>query len=106
LSQSSQLKSQSESQSSDGHSLRSEGEHVKIRFEIERDENGYPPVSVEYLWAVPHERGQFRIDNIPFFVLGVSCDDIVDAQKDQTEMLRFVSLAVEGGHSTVRVILY
>jgi hypothetical protein len=106
LSQSSQLKFQSKSHSSDGHSLRSEEEHVKIRFEIQQDENGYPPVSVEYLWAVPLERGQYRIDNVPFFVLGVSCDDIVNAQKDQSGMLQFVSLASEGGHSTVRLILF
>jgi hypothetical protein len=82
------------------------GEHVKIRFDLLQDGSGYPPVGVEYLWAVPLENGRYRIDNIPFFVLGVSCEDIVNAQEDQTGMLRFVSLASEGGHSTVRLILF
>jgi hypothetical protein len=52
------------------------------------------------------EPTQYRIDNIPFFVLGVSNDDVVVAQPDEVQVLRYVSLAKENGHSTVRVILY
>jgi hypothetical protein len=55
---------------------------------------------------LPLGSNQYRIDNIPFFVFGVSYDDVVVAQPDEAQLLRYVGLAKENGHSTVRVILY
>lgn len=40
---------------------------VKILFELEQDEDGYPPASTETLWASRAGDGLFKIDNIPFF---------------------------------------
>lgn len=48
----------------------------------------------------------YRIDNVPFFVFGVSCDDVVVAELDQLLSLHYVSLEEESGHSTIRVVLY
>jgi hypothetical protein len=79
---------------------------VKIRFELSQDAGGYPPATVEYLWAAAVGDRRYQIDNIPFFVSGVSCDDIVIATKETEDVLRFESLAEERGHSTVRIILY
>jgi hypothetical protein len=46
--------------------------HVKVLFQLEQDEDGYPPASVESLWALPKGEGLFQVDNIPFFATGVA----------------------------------
>jgi hypothetical protein len=52
--------------------------HARIAFELEQDEDGYPPVSAETLWATPTPEGFWRIDNIPFFVYGIAPFDIIE----------------------------
>ncbi len=79
-------------------------DHVKIKFPLERDSNNYPPHDVESMWAVPLGNGTYRIDNIPFFVRGVSDEDVVSASKKDGE-LYYSGLVSEGGHSTVRLLL-
>jgi hypothetical protein len=46
---------------------------------------------------------RFRVDNVPFFVNGVSYADIVSASESK-DGLSFRQLLEEGGHSTPRVI--
>jgi hypothetical protein len=78
---------------------------AKVFFRLERDEDGYPPVDWESLWAVPLGGGKYRLDNVPFYAKGVSFGDTVAAVvKD--EQLVVVELVGFGGHSTVRVIVY
>jgi Domain of unknown function (DUF4265) len=79
---------------------------VRINFKLIQNSDGYPPVTNETLWAVPLGKGQFRVDNIPFFVCGVSCFDIVSAREGDDGMLRFKVLTKMGGHSTIRVNFY
>ncbi|MEV6281360.1 hypothetical protein [Kribbella sp. NPDC051770] len=38
-------------------------QHVKVRFELEPDEDGWPPASSEGLWAVPVGEDRVRLDN-------------------------------------------
>lgn len=78
-------------------------EHVKIKFPLEQKDD-YPPYDVESLWAVPLGDGTYRIDNIPFFVRGVSSEDVV-AVNEQDGELYYGGLVSEGGHSTVRVLI-
>lgn len=80
-------------------------QHVKILFELERDEEGYPPASAETLWAIKAGDGLFKIDNIPFFVLGIAVDDIVSAVPEEGAF-RFKEVVHPSGHSTVRVVVY
>ena len=47
----------------------------------------------------------FKIDNIPFHVIGVALDDIVSAEEDAGGMLRYKSLVSASGHSTIRLWL-
>ena len=49
----------------------------KVAFELIQDEGGYPPVSVETLWASRIGPDRYRLDNIPFYARGVSSEDIV-----------------------------
>jgi Domain of unknown function (DUF4265) len=79
---------------------------VKIAFDLLQDESGYPPVTMETMWAVPVGSGFFRLDNIPFYVTGVSCFDIVSAQMQLQGWLRFNGLHQASGHSTLRVIVF
>src|SRR5437588_2193889 len=80
-------------------------DHVKIAFPLERDADGYPPESVETLWGVPVGGDKYRIDNIPFFVKGISAEDVIIAKRKDGE-LQFVSLNKPGGHSTVRILCW
>lgn len=47
------------------------------------DEGGWPPASVEGLWAVDLGDGTVRLDSTPWFVRGVASDDIVRVEVDE-----------------------
>ena len=55
---------------------------IKIRFELQQGENGYPPDRWETVWANEVQPGVYAIDNIPFFVRGISSEDVVEAKDD------------------------
>jgi hypothetical protein len=78
-------------------------EHRRIAFRLERDEDGYPPSDYERLWAVPLPNGNYRIDNIPFFVMGISAEDEVSVESEGEELF-FKELVKPSGISTFRVI--
>ncbi|HEC84522.1 MAG: hypothetical protein DRR08_00365 [Candidatus Parabeggiatoa sp. nov. 2] len=44
----------------------------KVIFYLEPDEDGYPPFNWETLWVHQINPDRFQIDNIPFFVRGIS----------------------------------
>ena len=72
--------------------------HVKILFDFEEDGG----TQVESMWAVPVANG-YKIDNIPFYVREVACEDVVSADLDTDGALHFVALVAASGHSTVRL---
>ncbi|HEX5751251.1 MAG TPA: DUF4265 domain-containing protein [Archangium sp.] len=78
---------------------------VKIVFKLEKDEDDYPPLDYEGLWALPVGEGLFQIDNVPFFARGIAHGDIVSAAPEQRE-LRFREVVRPSGHSTLRLIIY
>jgi hypothetical protein len=82
-----------------------EDSHVKILFELEQDDDGYPPEKWESLWAIPVSENTFKLDNIPFYVPRVSCDDIVTAKKQGEEYL-FQGVQEYSENSTIRMIVY
>lgn len=78
---------------------------VKVRFELEPDDDGWPPVGGESLWAFSLGDGRYRLDNTPWFVRGVSCYDVVEAAADDEQGVPVVERVVErSGHLTVRVL--
>ncbi len=81
-------------------------ERIKVLFEINRDEDGYPPADIEHLWAESLGNNLFKIDNVPFFVKGISCEDIIEAFADSKGDLRYRSLVKQSTHSTLRVIVF
>lgn len=78
---------------------------VKVIFELEKDEDGYPPADFEGLWARPLGGGLFQLDNVPFFAKGVACEDVVSAVDVDGE-LRFQKVVRPSGHATLRLIVY
>lgn len=75
---------------------------AKVQFHLDPEKhNG---IKTESLWAEQVAPDQFRILNSPFFVFGVSADDIVSAiEKDH--VLEFQNVIARGGHSTYRLFL-
>lgn len=78
--------------------------YVKIRFALDRDEDGWPPAASEGLWAVPVGADLYRLDSTPWFVQGVAVDDTVQAAADDAGVLWFQKVRDRGGRNAVRVI--
>lgn len=55
---------------------------MKVHFRMDIDEDGWPPASVESLWAVDLGNGTVRLDNTPWFVRGVASGDIIKVGLD------------------------
>jgi len=82
--------------------------YKKIAFELEVEDLGglryYPPVGWEGVWAILLHDGLFQVDNIPFYIRGISSGDIISTEVIAGE-LRFKELIRPSGHSTVRVFV-
>ena len=85
--------------------MTAEDEPKKILFRLPKGDDGYPPDDWESLWASEVEPGLFSIDNIPFFVRGVSWGDVVSAESKQDEW-HFKQVVRPSSHSVVRIIVY
>ena len=79
---------------------------VKIFFRLSQDEDGYPPVAVESVWANATGENDFIIDNIPFFATEATLDDVVSADADDEGCLWFSATKACSGHSLLRVVLF
>src|SRR5437763_1836974 len=76
--------------------------YQKVRFELQQDEGGYPPDRWERLWAYEVEPGLYSVDNIPFFVKGVSSDDLISTELRDGE-LQFKNVVRPSKNSVFRV---
>lgn len=81
-------------------------QYKKMLFGLTQDDDGYPPVSAEGIWVEPTSLGNFRIENVPFYVRDLSCDDIVSGKFDDEGTLHFKGLVTPSGNSTFRVIVH
>lgn len=82
-----------------------DSKHIKIAFELDQDENGYPPDTVETMWAVALEQADhYCLDNIPIFAKGVSSEDVVRAKDDGNRPV-FRNLEHSSGNSVIRVFV-
>jgi hypothetical protein len=85
----------------------SSSEHVKIVFDLPEEQEGYPPVGSEGLWALPlAETGTFVVDNIPFYVRGISSGDVVRAARNEQGELVFRETVEHSGNSTFRLFVF
>lgn len=79
--------------------------HQKIIFRLEQDEEGYPPVGVESVWAIEADDGDFIIDNIPFFTRQATLGDVVEVKRMGEELL-YISTRERSGNSLLRVVFF
>ncbi len=77
----------------------------KVAFHLVQDEEGYPPVTVETVWAKRIGENLYELDNTPFFATGVAWKDIVRVRQAEDGELLFEDVVESSGHSTMRVII-
>lgn len=80
---------------------RGERDLVKVLFRLEPDVG--EGAATETLWAERLGERRFRLRNVPFFVFGVSVEDVVLARGLEDGVLEFETVVVHGGHSTYRL---
>lgn len=79
---------------------------AKVHFRLSQDEDGYPPVAVESLWASPTtEPNEFVIDNIPFFTQQATLGDVVCVREKDGEFW-FDDVASRSKNSLLRVVFF
>ncbi|MGW0806969.1 DUF4265 domain-containing protein [Nonomuraea sp. NPDC002799] len=78
--------------------------HVRVVFELEQDEDGWPPAGSERLWATPAGPGLVRLDNIPFFARGVACGDVVRVEADAEGTVWAKEVVEFSDNCTIRVV--
>ncbi len=79
---------------------------VKIFFRLKQDEDGYPEVSAESVWAKPTGAAdEYIVDNIPFFIREATIGDTLKALKVEG-VLWFDSLQQRSGNSLIRVVFF
>ncbi|MFJ3233579.1 DUF4265 domain-containing protein [Streptomyces sp. NPDC086787] len=80
-------------------------DRMKVHFRLEMDEDGWPPASVESLWAVDLGDDMVRLDNTPWFVRGVSSGDVIRVETDD-EGVRWAGETVRASENcTIRLIV-
>ncbi|WP_371776979.1 DUF4265 domain-containing protein [Streptomyces sp. NBC_01438] len=80
-------------------------DHVKVHFRLEVDEDGWPPASIESLWAVKLGNGTVRLDNTPWFVRGVASGDIVRVKLEDDGVLYARETIQSSRNCTIRLIV-
>ncbi|MFJ8938455.1 DUF4265 domain-containing protein [Streptomyces sp. NPDC102365] len=80
-------------------------DHVKVHFRMEVDEDGWPPASIESLWAVKLGNGTVRLDNTPWFVRGVASGDIIRVELEDDGVLYARETIQPSQNCTIRLIV-
>lgn len=80
---------------------------VKLTFRLSEDEQGPYPVSTESLWCQPQDGGCYRIENIPFFLEGLSYGDLVTIREveDEPNVYLINEIIEQSGYSTIWVLV-
>ncbi|MEE1747893.1 MULTISPECIES: DUF4265 domain-containing protein [unclassified Streptomyces] len=80
-------------------------DHVKVHFRMDVDEDGWPPASVESLWAVKLGNGTVQLDNTPWFVRGVASGDIIRVELEDDGVLYARETIQPSQNCTIRLIV-
>jgi len=79
---------------------------VKVYFQLAQDEDGYPPVAVESVWAQPGaNRREFVIDNVPFFAREATLGDTV-VITEEAGTRWFQAVLHRSSNSLVRIVFF
>lgn len=75
----------------------------KIRFPLQKDEHGYPPVESELIWSRVVNEHSYSIESIPFFVNLLALGDVVVAKPNEFGELQYIEHESYSRHSTIRI---
>ncbi|HEL5339990.1 TPA: DUF4265 domain-containing protein [Stenotrophomonas maltophilia] len=79
---------------------------TKVFFQLEPDADGYPPVSVESVWATPGKaEREYVIDNIPFFEAEAALGDTIHVQEREGQ-LWFDRVVSRSENSLIRIVFF
>lgn len=78
---------------------------MRVHFHLEIEDD-WPPASVESLWAVDQGDGTVKLDNVPWFVRGVACGDVVATQTDVDGLRRAGDVVRRSENCTIRLIVF
>jgi len=92
-------------QSNNFQSAPDESKLVKICFEFEQDEDGWPPYRSESLWAEHVGGDDYKLHNVPIFARDVAIDDIVTAIRNDDGILTSKTFKAHGGKFTTVVLI-
>src|ERR1700730_3115350 len=79
-------------------------DRVKVRFKLDQDSDGWPPVTSEGVWARPCGGAEYELDNVPWFARGVAFGDRVEIEADEDGVLWVRERTAWSGRYTIRVI--
>lgn len=79
-------------------------DYVRVRFHLLQDDDGWPPVASEGLWALPLGGNLVRLDNIPWFPRNVASGDTIRTRTDSDGVLWATDKVEWSGNCTIRVI--
>ncbi|AQU67731.1 DUF4265 domain-containing protein [Streptomyces niveus] len=82
-----------------------ESHHVKVGFRLEVDEDGWPPVGVESVWAVDLGDATARLANTPWFVRGIANGDVLRTHADADGRLWAGDVVRNSENCTIRLIV-
>lgn len=79
---------------------------VKVFFAVDQDEDGFPPVASESVWAsTTPTQGEYIVDNIPFLARQATLGDTVLVRISEGA-LWFDRLVKRSGNSLIRVVFF
>lgn len=79
----------------------------RVIFPLEVDDEGWPPVGSERMWAFGRGEDRYEIDNVPWFVRDLACGDVVEAvAPDPSSHPVFTRLLQRSLHLTIRIICF
>ena len=83
------------------------GPDARVVVELEIDEDGWPPVGSERLWAFHLGGERYRIDSVPWFARDLAVGNVVRAQApDPHSHPVFIDVLEPSDHITVRLICF
>lgn len=79
---------------------------VKVHFRLMQDEDGYPPATVESLWAKTGvNTDEYVVDNVPFFACDATIGDTVLVREEEGHRW-FEKLVHSSPNSLLRVVFF
>lgn len=78
----------------------------KVIFRLKKDEDGYPPISIEMVNATELSENRFQIDNALFFAENVSYHDVVEVTPtDVSGQWEFSSVVEQSSFTSLSIIV-